>query len=204
MSDFYNNEENYDAPETSNYMSFEEGDNKFRILGSFSERTAIQGMLYWKTIEGKRKPVRYAKNDDGTYPTVAMSELEVNKFGELDTPRYFWALPVWNYQAKKVQILEIKQKTIINAIKAYIGNKKWGNPKDYDIIVTRGKEGEKTVYTVTVDPKEPVEESIIDAYVAINIKIQALFKGEDPFAGEDNSSLADEVNRGLNATGVNA
>lgn len=199
MSDFYNNEENYDTPETSNYMSFEEGDNKFRILGSFAEKTAIQGMLYWKTIEGKRKPVRFPKNPDGTVPSVPISDLETNKFGELDYPKYFWALPVWNYQAKKVQILEIKQKTIINAIKAYIGNKKWGNPRDYDINVFRGKEGEKTVYTVTVDPKEDVEESIIDSYVAMDINIQALFRGEDPFAGEDNSSLANEVAASLTA-----
>lgn len=185
MNDFYNKEENYEMPTTSNYMNFEEGDNKFRVLGSFAEKTAIQGIEYWKTVNGKRNPIRLRKNADGTTPSVPMSELEVNKFGDLDMPKYFWAFPVWNYGAKRVQILEITQKTVLKPIQSYIGNKKWGNPRDYDIIVNQGKEGDKTVYTVTVDPKEEVEDSIIDSYVAMDINMQAMFDGEDPFAGSD-------------------
>src|SRR5258708_4666498 len=112
MSDFYNKNDSYDIPSTSNYMKFEEGDNRFRILGSFAENSAIQGVEYWKTVDKKRQPIRLQKKEDGTFPAVPASELEMNKFGEPDYPKYFWALPVWNYQDEKVQILEITQKTI--------------------------------------------------------------------------------------------
>jgi hypothetical protein len=194
MSDFYDKTDNYEIPSTSNYMSWEDGDNKFRILGAFSEGTAIQGMEYWKTVGDKRTPIRYGKQADGTYKPVPMSELEVNKFGNLDTPKYFWALPVWNYQDKKVQILEITQKSILKSIQQYIGNKKWGDPRDYDIIVNKGKEGDKTVYTVTVDPKEDVEQAIFDQYIQTKINIKALFKGEDPFeVVDDEEAMANSA-----------
>ncbi len=186
MSDFFGGE-NTDIPSTSSYMKFQEDDNVFRILGAFSESTAIQGLLYWTTIENKRKPVRLAKKADGTFPSVPMSELEENKFGDLDIPKYFWALPVWNYAEKKVQILEITQKSIIKGIKAFINNSKWGDPRDYDIIVNRGKEGEKTVYTVTNNPKEKLDKAIVEQYTDMKINIKALFKGEDPFAQTDDS-----------------
>ena len=116
MNNFYAQSESYDIPSTSRHMKFEEEDNAFRILGAFSEKTAIQGVLYWKTVDGKRKPVRLKKNEDGAFPSVPVNDLEINKFGEVDTPKYFWALPVWNYQEKKIQILEISQKTIIKNV----------------------------------------------------------------------------------------
>lgn len=192
MSDFYGKEE-VEIPSTSNYFKFEDDDNVFRILGSFSEGSAIQGLEYWKTADNKRVPVRLAKKADGTFPSVPISELETNKFGDLDIPKYFWALPVWNYAEKKVQILEITQKTVLKGIKAYIANAKWGDPRDYDIIVNRGKEGEKTVYTVTVNPKEKLDKAIVEQYTNININIKALFEGEDPFATDESNDIADSA-----------
>lgn len=200
MNDFFSKDEVHDIPSTSNYFKFEEGDNQFRILGAFSEKTAIQGIEYWKTTEGKRAPVRLPRNADGSIPTVPISELEENKFGDLDMPKFFWAFPVWNYSEKKVQILEISQKTVLKSIRAYIENKKWGDPRDYDFIVNRGKEGEKTVYTVTVDPKEKIDSVIIDQYLSMDINIQALFEGQDPFTsskGEDDQIADDAIQAGM-------
>lgn len=182
---FYKAGEENDIPNTSNYMKFQDGDNRFRILGSFAEGTAIQGIQYWKTVEGTRKPVRIHRND-----SVPMEELEINKFGEQDTPKFFWALPVWNYEEKRVQILEITQKTVLNFIKKQIDNPKWGNPRNYDFIVTKEKQGEKTVYTVTNDPKEDLDKTILKQYEDTSIDINKLFLGEDPFAG---GKSADEI-----------
>lgn len=183
MSDFFAKEESYDIPSTSNYMKFEDGDNQFRILGSFADGTVIQGIEYWKTVEGKRKPIRLAKQLDGTFPSVPMSELEINKYGDQDMPRYFWAMPVWNYQDKKVQILEITQKTILNYIKKMVSNSKWGDPINYDFIVTKAKgKNDKVEYTVTNNPKEAMPGEIMDTYKNTFINIKALFDGEDPFA----------------------
>lgn len=196
-NNFYDKNDKYDIPSTSGYMRFEEGDNRFRILGSFAEKTAIQGMEYWKTVDGKRKPIRLQKKKDGTFPAISVEELELNKFGEPDRPKFFWALPVFNYTESKVQILEVTQKTILQYIMKVIENPKWGDPRDYDIIVTRGKEGEKTVYTVTNDPKEKLDDAARDQYLSTPIDIYALFRGDDPFkepgVSDEEMNEADEA-----------
>lgn len=195
MSDFFKKDENYSIPSTSGYMRFEEGENRFRILGSFAEGTAIMGMEYWKTIDGKRKPIRVKPG-----VSVPVSELEMNTFGELDRPRYFWALPVWNYQEKRVQILEITQKTILSYIKKQAENPKWGDPREYDFTVTRGKENGKTVYTVTNDPKEELPSEIMEQYLAMSINLNALYEGKDPFEAQtdkETEEMNEEVHQAL-------
>src|SRR3990167_6879378 len=183
MSDFFKKGEDYEIPNISNYMRFEEGDNRFRILGAFSENTAIKGIEYWKTVDGKRVPVRLHTNQP-----VPVEELEVNQFGDPDVPKYFWALPVWNYQDKRVQILEITQKTILNFVKKQIENPKWGDPRNYDFVVTRTNNKGKTEYTVSNDPKEKLSEDIQKAYKRMYINIHALFEGNDPFRSEGEPS----------------
>lgn len=164
----------YEIPATSRYMKLEEGDNMFRILGS-----AITGMEYWKTIDGGgRKPVRLKPG-----VAVPVSELEENpKTGEVELPKHFWAFPVFNYADKKVQILEITQKTIQKAIKGYVDSPKWGDPKEYDITITRSLENGKTAYTVMANPKEEVDELIKKEFRETTINLEALYEGRDPFS----------------------
>jgi hypothetical protein len=191
MNNFYSKTEEYDIPSRSPYLKFEDGDTRFRILGAFSEGTAIQGWVYWKTsADGKRKPIRVTKDT-----SIPASEIELNKYGEPDIPKFFWTFPVWNYEAKQVQIAEITQKSILNFIKKQIDNPKWGDPREYDFIVTREKQGEKVVYTATNDPKEKLEADIKKQYESVSINVYALFEGKDPFAAEDISP--EEVEKGL-------
>lgn len=193
--------ENYKEPVTSSYMKLEEGDNTIRILGSFEDDTAIMGLEYWKTIDGKKKPFRVTKD-----VRVPISELEdLDDYGNLKMPAFFWAVPVWNVQAEKVQILEITQKTIRQAIEGLARNKKWGDPKEYDVVITRTKEGGKTSYSVTPDPKEKLDSKIMEQYKALNINMLALFEGGNPFASQqaeenDYSSedIAEDVAKALN------
>lgn len=178
-NNFYDDKEDYGIPQTGKYARIEEGENTFRILGSFREKTAIQGLLYWKTVEGKRKPIRVPKGTN-----IPASELEINKFGEIDQPKFFWAFPVWNYEAKAVQILEITQKTILRPLQRSIENEKWGDPREYDIIITRGKPDEKPLFSFSVNPKEKLDKGILKMYHDMDIYMQALYEGGDPFAGK--------------------
>jgi len=197
--------EDYKEPVTSNYMNFEEGTNFFRILGKFSDGTAIMGLEYWKTLtvdgKPKRSPIRVPL---GT--VINSDEIEINpKTGQPDFPKFFWALPVWNYSAMKVQILEIKQKTVRQAIETLAKNPKWGDLSTYDICVTRVEDSGKTTYTVTPDPKSELAPEIKKIYESMKINIQAMFNkdsntpGGDPFAPVDEAEkLAEEADKILN------
>jgi len=96
--------------------------------------------------------------------------------------KHFWAFPVWNYNAKRVQILEITQKGIMQTMTSYIKNPNWGNPKEYDFIVNRTGTGmANTEYATAVNPKSPLDEKVAEQYKNMNIDLTLLYVGEDPF-----------------------
>ena len=153
-------------------MKFEKGDNKFRVLGS-----AIIGWEWWEDKEdGGRKPIRVRMDQD--------------KPNDPDV-KHFWAFPVWNYQDERFQILEITQKGIQKSLKTLAQNPKWGDPKEYDIIVTRTGDGMDTEYQTVPDPKEKLNPNI----KIISINLEALYDGEDPFAEVDIEDIPMDENK---------
>lgn len=154
--------EGYEAPKTEgNYYKFKKGSNTFRILSP-----AIFGYEYWN---GQNKPVRSAEPWDER-------PFDMKEGG---TVKYFMAFIVWNYEAKKAQILEITQKTIREAIEGLAMNKKWGNPNKYDIVVEAKGDGLEREYSVLPEPHSDAPDVDIS-----RINLNALFVGQDPFNSE--------------------
>ena len=144
----------------SNFTRLTEGTHKLRVLSS-----AIVGYEGWGEKDGKKAPVRYEVE-------------EVPPFGpDGKEPKYFWAFSVWNYEQERIQIMEITQKTIRTAIQAYVDNEAWGDPKTYDLVITRtGKEMQDTEYTVVANPhSDPpvVKDELPD--------LKVWMEGGDPF-----------------------
>lgn len=168
--------EGFSLPVTSNYMKFKEGNNTFRILDK-----AIVGMEFWKLKEdgSGKTPVRRKMNE-----LIMESELETDKEGNKVSAKFFMVFPVYNYSDKKIQILELTQKTLISAIKGYNDNPKWGNPINYDVTVTRTGQGKETEYLIDHDPKEEMDKEILKQYKAMNINLDALYVGGNPFEGK--------------------
>jgi len=158
--------EAYEIPASpSNYMKFQEGLNRIRILGS-----AIVGFEYF-TVDNK--PIR---SKEAFKETPA----DIKENGKV---KAFWAFPVYNYQTKTVQILEVTQKTIMKDIKSLVDNSKWGNPIMYDIAITKTGEGLETEYSTQGEPPigEPSDE-IKTAFMEKTIKLENLYAGKDPFS----------------------
>ncbi len=155
---------NYSIPETpSNYFKFQEGINRFRIMAS-----AVTGFEYFTA---DNKPVRSKEPFEET-PNI-------KKDGKV---KAFWAFPVFNYQNKSIQILELTQKTIMSVIKSLVDNPKWGLPFLYDIAVTKTGEGLETEYSTVAEPPigEP-DDMIKNEYFETPVNLEALFEGKDPF-----------------------
>lgn len=165
-------------PIVSNYMKFEQGENRFRVLSS-----SIVGMEYWVSEGDKRQPIRKRMDE-----SIPVEELGIDKWGNPETPKYFWAFVVWNYDAGKVQILEITQSTIRKMIKAYVNNKKYGDPKGYDFVVTKSGEAKETEYAVVADPPEKIDPAIEKAYKATYVNLESLFENGDPFTKPQNDA----------------
>lgn len=157
----------YKLPVTSNYMKFMDGDNSFRVLSS-----AVTGYEVWDT---SNKPIRSAEPFDD-FPATA----KVNKDGNVEI-KHFWAFAVYNYEAKRIQILELTQKGIMKYMQGLIKNPKWGSPKGYDITVTRSGSGFDTEYTTVASPHSVVDPEILEKYSKMKIDLSALFESLDPF-----------------------
>lgn len=157
----------YKVPTSSNYLKLSEGEHTFRVLSS-----AIVGYEYFNT---ENKPVRSRE---------AFEEVpqDLKEGGRINP---FWAFVIYNYDEKRIQILEITQKTIMLPMKALVDNKKWGNPKLYDITITRKGTGmQDTEYAVMPNPHTEIAPDIASAFMAKKVNLDALFTGQDPFSND--------------------
>jgi|APSaa5957512576_1039674.scaffolds.fasta_scaffold15758_2 hypothetical protein len=170
----------YEVPKSnSNYTKLQDGENTFRVLGS-----AIVGWQYWTK---DKKPVR---QKEVFTETPEDAKLDNGQF----KPKHFWAFPVWNYEEKAVQIYEVTQATIQQAIMALVKNEKWGDPKGYDISITKTGADLETKYAVMPNPHTELSSEIAKAYEDKKINLEALYTGENPFGEKETPEVSAEDN----------
>jgi hypothetical protein len=185
MNDFL--PKGYETPEVpSNYMEFEEGQNYFRALSS-----AIVGYQWWVENGEGNKPVRVRTFEEVPEEFRSSPDNRQNA-------RHFWAFTVYNYQAKAIQVLVLKQQTIMRAIEAFAKNPKWGNPQNYDLVVEKVKTGSRerdVEYNVIPEPPTPLDPAIDELASHVPVRLEALYEGEDPFATEERPNSGAKAGR---------
>lgn len=168
--------ENYEPPTQNNiYFRPQSGTSKIRILGDFRHaHTAIMGYEGWKhTIDGDT-PMRGDMD----------SEEDVKSASD-DDPKHFWALTIWDYEDEAVKCWIITQSTIQQALTSHANNEAWGDPRQYNIAITRKGEKLKTTYSIVAEPPISAPPEIaIEAAKAAKIDLRELFLGESPFGVE--------------------
>jgi hypothetical protein len=150
------------------YMKFVSGANRFRIMGS-----PIVGWEWWEDSEdGKRTPKRVHINE----------KIDVSTVADPESIKRFWAMIVYNYDAKSLQILEITQKGIQKTLEELVRDEDWGTPvQTYDIVVTKTGEKMETKYEVLPKPKTVLDPGIVQLYKDMEINLDAMFSGDNPF-----------------------
>jgi len=164
----------YEIPRAEGkYFKPKDGENRFRILSS-----AIIGYVGWNKTGEKPKPIR--KKVDEKFE---VGEVDQKK----DKIKHFWAFAIWNVESKKVQILEITQKTIMDSIKALTQDEDWGDVTGYDIVVTRTGEKLETKYTTTPKPHKELDQEAKNAWAEVKPKfdLNKMFTDENPFGDDD-------------------
>jgi len=167
--------ERYKVPQNSSkYLRFVVGENRFRILAS-----PVIGWEAWVVEDGKDKPVRFRINDKP-------SDLRGFKNERL---AHFWAMPVWNVKEETIQILEITQSGIQGKIENLVADDDWGSPLNYDLKVIRTGEKLDTEYEVNPAPKSEPSNKARELFASTKINLDKLFTNDNPFGEE---SLEDE------------
>lgn len=158
----------YVAPASGGFSKLEIGDNTFRIV--------TNPVLMWVAWENKvvtRTP--YMLNGVVTQkPTVPA--------GDNNSVSFTWALGVYNYKTKAVEVLDISQKGLQSAIEGYAGQDAWGHPSKYDIIINKTGTGKETKYSLRVNPPMPVSVDVSAAIADTPLDLnQLLVSGGNPF-----------------------
>lgn len=162
----------YEPPKKSGkFMKLKLGENTIRILDS-----PLIGEEGWRDRAGKREPVRK--------PVGAIWKAGEFTAKDRQPIKHFWALPVWNYAESRIQVLEITQTTIIEAIKTLSRNKKWGHPAHYDLLIHAKGDGMDREYAVMPEPKGPLATEARIAWDEAQrngFDLSRLFENGDPF-----------------------
>lgn len=133
----------------------------------------IIGYSYWNS---KNKPVR-TKEHPGNPSDIQIRD------GKPDSVKIFWAMIVYNYTEQKIQILELTQKSIMDAIHAYVADEDYGSPLQYDLKLKKTGDGIETRYELMAKPPKDASEEVLTACMEVKDKINldALYDGTDPF-----------------------
>jgi len=120
----------------------------------------------WGTANGASKPFRF--DFEPTYEDVVaeMGEFEPREGrggpGTADVKEAI-AVPVYNYESGKVQVLQITQKSVIKELDQVSQMEDYKNMLEWDFIVSKKGSGLLTEYTLRPVPRKKGSQEHIDA-----------------------------------------
>ncbi len=161
--------EEYEVPSSGgNYLKLREGPNKIRALSS-----PLLVWVYWEDTPEGRRPVRSSFENK---PNVA-------------DVKHCWILEVWDYHSGSIAVAEFTQASIQEGLRDLARNPAWGDPRQYDITITRKGTGLETKYTLMPSPKSELPADIQAAVDTSNIDLEVMLEGGNPF-GSTNKDAA--------------
>jgi hypothetical protein len=167
--------------------------------------TKTQYLEYWECwgqdpkTEAKQ-PFRFV---DCPTPTEIEQEMEAAGCERMpgfdgktvDAPRFTIALPAFNYEESKVQVLTISQKRLVDDLHKLSLKEEYADLTEIDLILE--KQGEKltTVYTITpVTRKAANSKRVSDAWeeYSAEFDIRRMLTGGDPFSAEESDKVEEK------------
>ena len=176
---------NYKTPDNaSQFMKLEPGDNTVRILS--------QPLVGYVIFTNEGKPIRREYDpQSSTYGDFTKDELtefnaKTREDGSFEGSRHFWIMLVWSYKHNAPKVLDVTQKTVLRDINGLVSDEAWGDPRQYDINISRKGTGRTdTEYTITPKPhKKPAEDIVkfaMDCQETDLVDLRRIWKGEYPF-----------------------
>lgn len=158
--------DNYEPKEpASNYLVFKkEGTYRIRIMST--------PQIGYEYFNKENKPIRSRE-------PFEEQPADIKDKGKI---KEFYAFEVWNCNDKLMQIMKIDQQTIKEPIFALNKEPEYGDPRGYDIKITReGLNFNDTKYTIIAMPPSLPTEEMTEAHKKFNVNWDEYFSSRDPF-----------------------
>ena len=148
----------------------------------------LEGYEVWGQCAGQSKPFRFEQEPTPEDITVELGDFEAREGrggpGTADV-KFFVALPVFNYDSGKVQVLQITQKSILKELDAISQVEEYANMLEWDFQIGKKGSGLTTEYVVRPVPRKKGAQEHIDAAwleaKAEGFDITRLLQGANPF-----------------------
>ena len=131
---------------------------------------AITGYGYWTA---DNKPIRSRE-----YPQATPNIREDSKI------KHFWAVKIYNYTTKQIEVWEITQASIRDLIMGFIQDEDFGDPQNFDMKVTKSGKGLETKYSVLPGTVKPPDSGIVAESETTLVNLEALYDGDNPFVAD--------------------
>lgn len=143
------------------------------------------GFVAWTT---DKKPLRWE-----LHPEVLPEIVRPNDDGSR-TAKFFLAGICWDYETKMFRVVEITQKGIIGDIQKYVADEDFGDPTEYDIVISRTGNGLDTKYDTLAKPPKPISADVKAKFAELEWDLSNLYAGRHPWADseDDSSNNSDE------------
>lgn len=165
--------EEMDKEAVGNYIKLsklEDGkEHRYRFVG-----TSISGFETWTEDS---KPVRFEYK-----PSLEELPSNVRLVDGAPQLKRFLATLVWDYQHECFRLLSFTQTSVKDAIKKLCRDSDYGDPRGYDIKITRTGQNLETEYTVIAAPPKPMAKAIQTALDKFHCDLNGYFAGKDIFA----------------------
>jgi len=171
---------NYVAPTSTgggNFTKLADGDNSLRIL---SEQPLI-GFVYWSTAG---KPVRSLQHPGQP------ADIRLGADNKPEKVKEFWAMAIYNIGTKQVELWEVTQAQIRDAIIGLSNDSEWGHPSQYSLKIKKSGKGLETKYAVMPGKPGPLPAEIQAVVDASPVNLMALIDGGNPFDSQPKPGAA--------------
>lgn len=152
---------------------------KLKDWESIKLRILSDPIFFWEFWSEDKHPIRIPFEQDMI--------LQTPKEAQKDKPwKFVWAMIVYNYNLSKVQIWSPSQSTFKNALETWAKDPDFGDPKNYDLKISRKGTMMDTEYSINALMKA---ENMLDMDFdivgeAATIKLTNLLTNENPFPTE--------------------
>jgi hypothetical protein len=142
----------------------------------------------WGTCDGASKPFRFDFEPTPEDVTSEMGDFEPREGrggpGTIDV-KFAIAVPVYNYESGKVQVLQITQKSILKELDSISQMEDYEDLLSWDFSISKKGSGLTTEYTVRPVPRKKGSQEHIDAAwleaKSEGFDISRLLSGANPF-----------------------
>ena len=176
---------NYKLPSKSEqFAKIKTGENLVRVVSE----SLIEG---YEIFGSDNRPVRkqvfrdaYGDIEKSCYfsqKEIDALELKPNKDGKIEQPKYFWALKVWSYELKRIQVWVITQATLQTKLKNIFSDADYADCSKYDLKITKtGSTINDTKYEIMAKKETELSAEFWENVRLTPCNIVAIFEGKYP------------------------